>query len=609
MRLELLAPAKNAEVGIEAIRHGADAVYIGAPKFGARQAAGNSLQDIERLVKEAHLYGSKVLITLNTILTDSELMEAETLIHQLYQIGVDALIVQDMGLLRLNLPPIRLHASTQANNLTVEHVRFLEQSGFARVVLARELSLQQIEDIRNHTSIELEAFVHGALCVSYSGQCYLSQALCQRSANRGACAQLCRLSYDLVDATGKTWVRNQHLLSLKDMDRSDHLFKMAQAGVTSFKIEGRLKEMNYVKNLVAYYRQRLDSIMDEHPQYTPASYGKVTHYFQPNPSKTFHRGATDYFLLGQRTSIAQWDTPKSTGEVVGEINSVQGKQMKAIVSAELHNGDGLCYVGENGFTGFRVNTVQGQSHAAITALTSLDKAPQGTTLLRNFDHKFETQLAQKTAERKLPVTWEIQPTDDAFLLTLKESARSTAVSVIIPESHTTAQQPERMADTIRQQLAKLGDTPFVSTDIQLHHTANYFLPAARLNAARREAAQLLMEQLMSVRPHDHVRQENTHPHYAQHLSYAANVFNQKARTFYHDHGVETIAPAFEQQPTLEARLMTCKYCLRYEMGICPKHHTQPACTPTLPLFLQNGKQRLQLHFDCKNCEMFITQPR
>ena len=385
---------------------------------------------------------------------------------------------------------------------------------------------------------------------------------------------------------------------------------MAKAGVSSFKIEGRLKDMNYVKNVVAYYRQALDRIMEQHPEYTPASHGSITHFFTPNPSKTFHRGQTDYFLSGKRSCIAQWDTPKSTGEVVGEILSVQGKQMKAHVSVPLHNGDGLCYVAEGGFTGFRINTAQ-DTHAGtiITALTPLEKAAPHTSLLRNYDHQFENLLTQKTADRKLPVTWEIQPTDDAFLLTLKESARSIVVSVIIPEPHTPAQQPERMADTIRQQLAKLGDTPFVSTEIQLHHTANYFLPAARLNAARREAAQLLMEQLMNVRPNDHLRKEETHPHYAQHLSYAANVFNQKARTFYHDHGVETIAPAFEQQPTLEARLMTCKYCLRYELGICPKHHAETAFTPTLPLFLHNGKQRLQLHFDCKKCEMFITQPR
>ena len=609
MHLELLAPAKNADVGIEAIRHGADAIYIGAPKFGARQAAGNSLADIERLVREAHLFGGKVLVTLNTILTDSELQEAETLIHQLYDIGVDALIIQDMGILRLNLPPIRLHASTQANNVSVEQVQFLEGAGFARVVLARELSLQQIQAIRSQTSVELEAFVHGALCVSYSGQCYLSQALCKRSANRGACAQLCRLSYDLVDANGTTWLRNKHLLSLKDMNRSQSLLEMAKAGVSSFKIEGRLKDMNYVKNVVAYYRQALDRIMEQHPEYTAASHGSITHFFTPNPSKTFHRGQTDYFLSGKRSCIAQWDTPKSTGEVVGEILSVQGKQMKAHVSVPLHNGDGLCYVAEGGFTGFRINTAQ-DTHAGtiITALTPLEKAAPHTSLLRNYDHQFENLLTQKTAERKLPIQWILSVVENGFRLDMEELTRHKIVSVILEEPHTPAQQPERMAETIRQQLGKLGDTPFSVIETLIHQASEYFLPTSRLNAARREAVAQMSELLMNEKPLPHKRCEQKRSHYAQNLTYAANVYNQQARIFYHEHGVESVAPAFEEQPTSDARLMTCKYCLRYEMGICPKHHPQAPHHPVYPLFLQSGKQRLQLHFDCRQCEMYITQP-
>ena len=608
MQLELLSPAKNAEIGIEAIRHGADAVYIGAPKFGARQAAGNSLNDIERLLREAHLYGAKVLVTLNTILDDQEIREAETLVHQLYNIGVDALIIQDMGLLRLDLPPIRLHASTQANNLTTQQVSFLEKCGFARVVLARELSLQQIAEIKANTSIELEAFVHGALCVSYSGQCYLSQALCQRSANRGACAQLCRLPYDLVDARGQKILQNKHLLSLKDMDRSNYLWKMAQAGVTSFKIEGRLKDVNYVKNVVSHYRQKLDQIMLEHPHLTPASCGKVTHFFEPCPAKTFHRGQTDYFLTGERTKIAQWDTPKSTGERVGEIIAVDGKQMKARLSTELHNGDGLCYVSEKGLNGFRVNTLQGGTITTITTLTPLEKTLKGTPLLRNYDQRFETILTQKTAERKLPIQWTLSVAQEGFSLQLSELTRNKTVTVLLRETHTPAQQPERMAETIRQQLANLGDTPFVATNTLIHQAENYFLPASRLNAARRDAVAQMIEALATQKPTPHVRHEKEHQHYATSLSYAANVYNRKAQDFYQEHGVTTIEPAFELKPLKKARLMTCKYCLRYEMGICPKHHPKASQQPTYPLFLQHGNQRLQLHFDCHNCEMYITSP-
>lgn len=602
-RIELLAPAKNAAIGIEAIKHGADAVYIGAPKFGARQAAGNTIEDIQQLADFAHIYGAKVLVTLNTILTDEELNEAEKLIQQLYEAGVDALIVQDMGILSLHLPPIRLHASTQADNRTPERVKFLQDVGFSRVVLARELGIEAIKHIRQQTEIELEAFVHGALCVSYSGQCYLSQALCGRSANRGACAQLCRLPYDLVDSDGHVWQKQKHLLSLKDMDRSDYLKELLDTGISSLKIEGRLKDMGYVKNIVAYYRKRLDKLLGSDKPYQQASFGRTIHFFEPNPQKTFHRGATDYFLH-ERTSMAQWETPKSMGEPIGKIKNIRGKQLWLTTDKTLQNGDGLCYVGKEGFTGFRINTLK---DGAIQATSFLSAANPGTIVYRNSDQQFEQLLTQKTAERKLPVKWVLKPTDNGFSLSLTELSRNICTNVNISTTKTAAQKPEQMANTIVTQLNKLGDTPFESVEIETEEAKNYFLPAGVLNAARRDAVEQLLHELRKDRREKKQHTELPAVFPQSKLDYTNNIYNKAAETFYKRHGAQSIQPAFEQRAVKDAKLMSCKYCIRYEMGICAKQPTPKDIRPTMPLYLVSGKNRLQLHFDCQRCEMYITK--
>lgn len=601
--IELLSPAKNAEIGIEAIKHGADAIYIGAPKFGARQAAGNTIEDIQKLADFAHIFGAKVLVTLNTILTDEELNEAEKLIQQLYEAGVDALIVQDMGILSLHLPPIRLHASTQADNRTPERVKFLQDVGFSRVVLARELGIEAIRNIRQQTDIELEAFVHGALCVSYSGQCYLSQALCGRSANRGACAQLCRLPYDLIDAEGHVWQRQKHLLSLKDMDRSDYLKELLDAGVSSLKIEGRLKDMDYVKNIVSYYRKRLDLLLGSDKPYQQASFGRTIHIFEPNPQKTFHRGATDYFLH-ERTLMAQWDTPKSMGEPIGKIKSIRGKQLWLATDKSLQNGDGLCYVGKDGFTGFRINTLK---DGVIQTTSSLPEAMPGTIIYRNFDQQFEQKLAQNTAERKLPVKWTLIPTDKGFSLSLTDLSRNICTNVTITATHTTALKPEQMANTIVSQLSKLGDTPFEAVEIVADEAKKFFIPAGILNTARRDAVEQLLHELQKDRREKKLHKELPVVFPQNQLDYTNNIYNKAAEAFYRRHGAQSIQPAFEKQAVKEAKLMSCKYCIRYEMGICPKQTARKDIRPHMPLYLVSGKNRLQLHFDCQRCEMYITK--
>ena len=482
-------------------------------------------------------------------------------------------------------------------------MKFLQDVGFSRVVLARELGIEAIRNIRQQTDIELEAFVHGALCVSYSGQCYLSQALCGRSANRGACAQLCRLPYDLIDAEGHVWQRQKHLLSLKDMDRADYLKELLDAGVSSLKIEGRLKDMDYVKNIVSYYRKRLDLLLGSDKPYQQASFGRTIHFFEPNPQKTFHRGATDYFLH-ERTLIAQWDTPKSMGEPIGKIKSIRGKQLWLATNKTLQNGDGLCYVGKDGFTGFRINTLK---DGVIQATSSLPEALPGTIIYRNFDQQFEQKLAQNTAERKLPVKWTLIPTDKGFSLSLTDLSRNTCTNVTITATHTTALKPEQMANTIVSQLSKLGDTPFESIEVVAEEAKNFFIPAGILNTARRDAVEQLLHELQKDRrgKKEHTELPAVFPQ--RRLDYANNIYNKAAEAFYRRHGAQSIQPAFEKQAVKEAKLMSCKYCIRYEMGICPKQTARKDIRPHMPLYLVSGKNRLQLHFDCQRCEMYITK--
>ena len=486
-KISLLAPARDLEVGKAAIQAGADAVYIGAPEFGARQAAGNSLEDIATLVEYAHRFGVQVLVTLNTLLHEHEYPRACALAHELYNIGVDALIIQDLKLLDYDLPPIRLHASTQCDNRTAEHVIRLQELGFHRVVLARELSLHQIAEIHNAIpAIELEAFVHGALCVSYSGRCYLSEVLMDRSANRGCCAQPCRQRYDLLDKDGNEILDNngepihqRYLLSLQDMDRSLHLAEMIEAGVTTFKIEGRLKDRDYVTNIVAYYRQLLNQLIDSNPAMQHASTRSVYQYdFTPNPTKTFHRGQTDYFLHGRMPNMANWATPKSTGEKIGKVVEVRGKAIRVqlLPRIVLHNGDGLCYADK----GFAINKIEGD----WIYTNQVVDIQRNTILYRNSDTAFVHTLK---AERRMPVDIRFEAVAAGYRLVIGDK------SAIFEAEHQTASNPERALQTIQQQLSKLGDTDFIANSITIMANGKkcsnefpYFIPISQLNQWRRE---------------------------------------------------------------------------------------------------------------------------
>lgn len=603
--IELLAPAKTADIGIEAINHGADAVYIGAPQFSARAAAGNVVDDISRLVAYAHRFRAKVYVAVNTILTDSELPSAERMVWQLYETGADALIIQDMGLLELSLPPMALHASTQMDNRTIEKVQFLESAGFSQIVLARELSLEQIRSIASQTSAKIESFVHGALCVSYSGQCYASQALRGRSANRGECAQLCRLPYRLEDVDGNILRAESHFLSLKDLDYSTHLAALMDAGVSSFKIEGRLKEMSYVKNVTAYYRQRLDSLLEGSDRYFQSSLGKVKFFFEPDPQRTFHRGATDYFFDQRNRGLVQLSTPKSIGQPVGQVKKVENSTLTVKTMDQLHNGDGLCFVAQDGaFTGFRVNRVEGERLFPF----KMPSVRTGTMLYRNFDQSFEELLAKKSAERTLSLRLHFYETTDGFALDVVAEGLST-VTILFPcEKELSKSDLATIVQNITKQFGKLGDTSFSLSDIWVELSNHWFIPSSRLSMWRRT----MVEQVESTLALQHnciplqnpVKEARLYP--KKTLSYLGNVSNEKARAFYERHGVTSIDPALETggRLMLEEPVMTTKYCLKFELGWCPKQQSQ---TPLHePLFLVGTHDRFQLHFDCTVCEMQLS---
>lgn len=617
-KIELLSPAKDLTCGIEAIRHGADAVYIGAPKFGARAAAGNTLDDIRALCEYAHIYDARIYVALNTLLKDDELPEAERLIRQLYDAGVDALIVQDMGITRLDLPPIPLHASTQTDNRTPEKVKFLEKAGFTQVVLARELSLEEIRVIRRETTVPLEVFVHGALCVSYSGQCYLSAALSGRSANRGECAQYCRLPYTMVDAEGKEIASGKHLLSLKDMNRSADLEALLDAGVSSLKIEGRLKDVSYVKNITAYYRQRLDELFRRRPEYGRASAGTSTYTFEPVPEKSFNRGFTSFFLRGRKADITAFDTPKSLGEPVGTIKEIKGNTFTLAGLRPLHNGDGLAFFNGRGeLEGFRVNRVE---ENRVFPLEMPALRPK-MAVYRNFDQAFEKQLAKPSAERKLAAL--LAFTENAFGFTL-EMTDETGAAVCIVEPF--AKEPARRSqeENIRTQLGKLGNTPFEATRIEVDMSQDWFVPSSLLADMRRKA----VERLLAVRKMRYHREwvrpvasgrlaelsatdsavssPALYPYPEKQLTYLGNVANREAQAFYKVHGVQSIAPAFELAPVRDVPLMFTKHCLRYSFGWCPVHHKQKSPYKE-PYYLLYKDTRLRLQFDCKQCRMLVLK--
>lgn len=599
--IELLAPAKNLECGIEAINHGADAVYIGAPRFGARVAAGNSLADIEALVQYAHLYNVRIYVTVNTILRDDELKETEALIWDLYRVGVDALIVQDMGLTQLNLPPIPLHASTQMDNRTVEKVCFLADAGFRQVVLARELSVNEISRI--HAACPdtlLEVFIHGALCVSYSGQCYVSEACFGRSANRGECAQFCRLQFDMTDADGKLIEKGKHLLSLKDMNQSDNLEELLDSGASSLKIEGRLKDVSYVKNVTAYYRQKLDALFKRRKEYVRASSGSVKLAFRPQLDKSFSRGFTDYFAHGRNPGIFSFNTPKSLGEEVGTVKEIRGNYLTVAGVKAFSNGDGLCYLDAQGrLQGFRVNRVENNKLFP----QEMPRIKPKTVLYRNFDQEFDRIMQKKSAERKLTVDVSLAENNFGFTLTMCDED-GNSVSMALSKDKELARTPQH--DNLINQLGKLGSTPFVPRNIEVDLSENWFIPSSELAELRRAT----VEKLLALRRINYHRElwrmpETEHPYPQKELTYLGNVMNKEAAVFYQKHGVEKIAPAFEVEHPEGAALMFCKHCLRYSMGWCPVHHKVKSPYRE-PYYLVSGDgKKFRLQFDCKNCQMKV----
>lgn len=601
--IELLSPAKDLNCGIEVINHGADAVYIGAPKFGARAAAGNSLEDIRELCEYAHLYGARIYVTLNTILKEDELEEAERMIWDLWRVGTDALIIQDMGITRLNLPPIPLHASTQTDNRTPEKVRFLEAAGFTQVVLARELSLNEIRRISEATTVPLEVFVHGALCVSYSGQCYLSAALSGRSANRGECAQYCRLPYTMVDATGTEIVTHKHLLSLKDMNRSDQLEALLDAGVSSLKIEGRLKDVGYVKNITAYYRKKLDAVLSRRPEYRRASAGRSTYTFEPVAEKSFNRGFTPFLLEGRTADITAFNTPKSLGEPVGTVKEIKGNSFTVAGLKQLSNGDGLVFFNRKGeLEGFRVNRVEANRVFPLDMPQLTPKTP----LYRNFDQAFDKLLAKPSAERKLSVEIEFLDNPFGFTLCMEDE---TGARIMLTEPFAKELARRERQDNIRTQLSKLGNTPFEASKVVVGLSENWFVPSSLLADMRRRGVEKLLEARRARYPRETVKRVQPSvsiPFPERQLTYLGNVANGKARSFYQDHGVEQIDPAFELSPRKDVPLMFTKHCLRYSMGWCPTYQKDKSPYKE-PYYLLYKDTRLRLQFDCKHCQMLVFE--
>lgn len=602
-KIELLSPAKDLNCGIEAVNHGADAVYIGAPKFGARAAAGNSLEDIRTLCDYAHQFGVRVYVALNTILKEDELEEAQRLVWSLYEAGADALIVQDMALMQMDLPPVPLHASTQTDNRTVEKVHFLEQAGFTQVVLARELSLDEIRRIASETDVALEVFVHGALCVSFSGQCYLSAALSGRSANRGECAQYCRLPYTMVDADGKIIADNKHLLSLKDMNRADELEALMDAGVSSFKIEGRLKDVSYVKNVTAYYRKKLDEILKRRPEYVRVSSGVSRYTFTPQVEKSFNRGFTSFYLHGRTPDVTAFDTPKSLGEFVGTVKEIRGNSFTVAGLTPLNNGDGLVFFNARGeLDGFRVNRVVDNR----VYPQEMPRLSPKMKLYRNYDQQFEKLLSKPSAVRKIGVRMTFTDNPGGFSLEMEDGsgARITVARLFAKEL-----AEKEQTDNIRVQLAKLGNTLFEAEKIEVNLTDNWFVPSSLLADMRREAVNLLLSDRRIRYPRELSRKPDSvaKPLFPQQqLTYLGNVANTRACSFYQEHGVKTIDPAFELKAPDHVPLMFSKHCLRYSMGWCPTYQKKKSPFRE-PYYLLYKEVRLRLMFDCKHCQMLVLK--
>ena len=618
-KIELLSPAKNLEVGLAAINHGADAVYIGGPAFGAREKASNSIEDVEQLCRHASLFDAKVYVTLNTLLYENEMEQARKIAWDCWNAGVDALIVQDLNLLQLDLPPIPLHASTQCDNLTVERVKQLEELGFEQVVLGRELSIDQIRKIRSQTTVPLEFFVHGSLCVSHSGRCYLSQYIGNRSANRGACAQPCRLPWDLLTpveeklAPGtslrggttkqsnlthnwKTIVNNKHLLCLKDLNNSAHLEELLDAGITSFKIEGRLKDADYVKNITAYYRQKLDAIFERRPEYVQASMGHCTYTFEVNPEKSFNRGFTDYFIHGRQPNIGSPHTPKSMGEYIGEVKWCNSVQMEIATDKVLHNGDGLCFLNKDDeLIGIRADVVNGKT----VSCNRPHSAYRGAKIYRNYDIEWQRQVEASTGNRKIDIELVLKETEDGYELTALRHCEGGTTEAIQPDHNRTssswiasatglamtvttpkiaANNPEKALENIRKKLSQWGDTIYNPVNIDIQLSQPYLIPASVLGELKRGLvgkSELRGERLEVNNLKTTISRENLQ-----------EILKQ-----------ENLSPLISHLSSL----MTCHHCIRYANGLCPKITGKSVG----PLYIRNGENIFRLEFDCKNCLMYV----
>ena len=623
-QLELLSPARDADIGIEAINHGADAVYIGGPGFGARASAGNSVQDIERLTRHAHRFGAKIFVTLNTILRDDELDGARQMAWEVYHAGADALIVQDMGLTLLDLPPLQLHASTQCDIRSVEKAHFLAHAGFSQIVLARELDLAQIQAVAQALpDTVIEFFIHGALCVAYSGQCYVSHAQTGRSANRGDCSQACRLPWTVTDTQGRIVAHDKHVLSMKDNDQSANIGALVDAGVRSFKIEGRYKDMGYVKNITAHYRKLLDDALTQRPDLAPASSGQTRFDFEPDPQRNFNRGATDYFVNGRQDDIGAFDSPKHAGMPLGWVSHVGPDHIEVQLEegvGPVNNGDSITWYDlQQELQGIQVNTAEALDVTQTRFKLVLKDAPKAckdlrrqTVLHRNRDMAWDRVLRKKSAERRIKVDLHLADNSEGFVLSATDADGHFAQASLTTE-HVLAQDPARNSESLHAHLAKLGATVFEAGEISLQLSQPWFLPPSQLNALRRDAIQALEAEREACRERL-LRLAATEPPVAypeDTLSYLANVFNQKAHEFYVRHGVKVVGAAYESHEELgDASLMITKHCVRFSLSLCPKQAKGvtgvQGTVRAEPLTIQHGDDLLTLRFDCKPCEMHVV---
>lgn len=620
--LELLSPARDTAIAKEAILHGADAVYIGGPGFGARHNASNSVAEIAELVQFAHLFHARVFVTLNTILHEDELEPARQMIWQLYEAGVDALIVQDMGVMEMDIPPIEIHASTQCDIRTLEKARFLDGAGFSQLVLARELNLEEIGNICRNVDSAVEFFIHGALCVAFSGQCNISHAQTGRSANRGDCSQACRLPYTLKDDQGRVVAFDKHLLSMKDNNQTDNLIYLVDAGVRSFKIEGRYKDMSYVKNITAHYRRELDAILEQRPHLERASSGRTEHFFTPDTDKTFHRGSTDYFVTDRKVDIGAFDSPTFTGLTVGQVEKVNKRDLIAVTDTPLSNGDGLNVLIKREVVGFRANIAElkgefeEEGEKRYRYRVEPNEMPEAMhrvrplqPLHRNLDHNWQQALQKTSSERRIAVSWQLSLRGEQLNLSVT-SADGISASVSLAGPFAAAKDAEQAREQLADGLSKLGTTIYYSAGAQIDCEAVPFIPGSQLKALRREAIEALTQARIAAHPRGGRKAVSVPaPVYPEsHLTFLANVYNDKARTFYKRYGVQLIDAAYEaHEESGEVPVMITKHCLRFSFNLCPKQAkgVTGVRTKVSDMQLIHQDEVLTLKFDCKPCEMHI----